>query len=152
MSTLIRRTSTFAAVTASLVGLIGYYALVTHLAFAAEARRLLAVHFTTVPARPGEALAIWLHNSRLVLGVDVHDDRDATEELLLVLAHDRQPRARPTARVKMANGRLRCRAGQSVLALCASRGHWLGDVARPLHKRASGTPRLAADRSGPRFR
>ena len=71
MSALIRRTSMFAAVTVSLVGLIGYYALVTHLAFAAEARRLLAVHFTTVPARPGEALAIWLHNSRLVVGVAI---------------------------------------------------------------------------------
>jgi len=71
MRALIRRTSILAAVSACLVGLIGYYALVTHLAFAAEARRLLAVHFTTVPARPAEALAIWLHNSRLVLGVAI---------------------------------------------------------------------------------
>jgi hypothetical protein len=54
-----------------LVGLAGYYALLTHLAFATQARRLLAVHFTAIPARPGEAVAIWTHNSRLVLGVAV---------------------------------------------------------------------------------
>lgn len=71
MSALIRRAAVFLALTATMGGLIGYYALVTHLAFAAQARQLLAVHFSTVPARPGEAVAIWLHNSRLVIGVAI---------------------------------------------------------------------------------
>jgi hypothetical protein len=71
MSPLIRRTSVFAAVAAVMAALIGYFTLVTDLAFAAQARRLLAVHFTTVPARPGEAVAIWLRNSHLVAGVAV---------------------------------------------------------------------------------
>jgi hypothetical protein len=71
MSALVRRTAVSLAVAAAMAGMIGYYALVTHLAFAAQARRVLAVHFSTVPAKPGEAVAIWLHNSRLVVGVAI---------------------------------------------------------------------------------
>jgi hypothetical protein len=71
MSALIRRTAVFLVLAATMGGLIGYYALVTHLAFAAQARGVLAVHFRTVPAKPGEAFAIWLHNSRLVIGVAI---------------------------------------------------------------------------------
>jgi hypothetical protein len=71
MSALVRRTALFTATAAGMAGLIGYYALLTHLAFAAQARRLLAVHFTTIPPRPSAAAGIWLHNSHLVLGVAV---------------------------------------------------------------------------------
>jgi len=43
---------------------------VTGAAFAASARRLMAVHFVERFAHPwGQALAIWLANSRLALGV-----------------------------------------------------------------------------------
>jgi hypothetical protein len=59
----------FALVLACMFGLAAYYALVTHFAFAGSARDILAVHFAAVPARPSEALSIWLHNSRVVLGV-----------------------------------------------------------------------------------
>jgi hypothetical protein len=71
MSALIRRTACFTAAASGIACLIGYYALLTYLAFAAQARRLLAVHFTTIPARPSAAVGIWLHNSHLVLGVAV---------------------------------------------------------------------------------
>lgn len=71
MSALVRRTAVFLAVAAAMAGMVGYYALLTHLAFAVQARRVLAVHFSTVPAKPGEAVAIWLHNSRFVVGVAI---------------------------------------------------------------------------------
>lgn len=71
MSALIRRTAFFTAAAAVMAGLIGYYALLTHLAFAAQARKLLAVHFTAIPARPSVAAGIWIHNSHLVVGVAV---------------------------------------------------------------------------------
>jgi hypothetical protein len=71
MRALLRRTAVFAVAAGCMVGLIGYYALLTHLAFAAQARRLLAVHFATIPARPSIAAGIWLHNSHLVIGVAV---------------------------------------------------------------------------------
>lgn len=67
----IRRTPTFTLVLACLLGLAVYYALLTHFAFAADARRILAVRFVGIPNRPEEALSIWLHNSRVVLGVAV---------------------------------------------------------------------------------
>jgi hypothetical protein len=69
---LMRRTPTFVIVLAGMVGLALYYALVTHFAFAAGARRVLGVHFVAVPDRPGEALSIWLHNSRVTIGVAVY--------------------------------------------------------------------------------
>lgn len=71
MTTRLHNARTFPLVLGGAVAVAGYYALVTHLAFAGEARRLLAVHFAVIPDRPGEALAIWLHNSRLVAGVGV---------------------------------------------------------------------------------
>jgi hypothetical protein len=71
MTAWLRRTALFIAASAGMVGLIGYYALLTHLAFAEQARRLLAVHFTTIPARPSATAGIWLHNSHLVLGVAI---------------------------------------------------------------------------------
>jgi hypothetical protein len=71
LSALIRRVPTFPIVLCCLAGLAAYYALLTHVVFAAEMRRLLDVHFAAVPNRPGEALSIWLHNSRVVLGVGV---------------------------------------------------------------------------------
>jgi hypothetical protein len=71
MRTLIRRTALFTTAATGMAGLISYYALLTHLAFAAQARRLLAVHFTTIPARPSVVAGIWLHNSHLVIGVAV---------------------------------------------------------------------------------
>jgi hypothetical protein len=71
MIALVRRAGLFAAASAVMAGLIGYYALITHLAFAQQARRLLAVRFTAIPSRPSAAAGIWLHNSHLVLGVAV---------------------------------------------------------------------------------
>jgi hypothetical protein len=71
MTAWFRRTALFLTALTGMVGLIGYYALLTHLAFAEQARRLLAVHFTAIPARPSAAAGIWLHNSRLVLGVTI---------------------------------------------------------------------------------
>jgi hypothetical protein len=71
MSALICRAAVLICSVAGMTGLVGYYALLTHVAFAAQARRLLAVHFATVAARPSVALEIWLHNSHLVLGVAV---------------------------------------------------------------------------------
>jgi hypothetical protein len=67
----LRRLPTVTLVLASVLMLGFYYTLLTHLAFAVQARRLLAVHFATIPDEPGQALAIWLHNSRLVLGIAV---------------------------------------------------------------------------------
>jgi hypothetical protein len=64
-----RRAAVFAVVLAIMVGLVAYYALVTHFVFAASARALLRVHFTDLASRPSEAAGIWLHNSRIVLGV-----------------------------------------------------------------------------------
>jgi hypothetical protein len=69
MTATLRRIPTVGLVLAGMAALGFYYALVTHLAFAGQARRLLAVHFTVIPGRPSEVIAIWLHNSRLVLGV-----------------------------------------------------------------------------------
>jgi hypothetical protein len=63
------RAGTFAVVLACMLGLAAYYAIVTRLAFAGSARGLLSVHFASVPDRPSQAVAIWLHNSRVVLGV-----------------------------------------------------------------------------------
>jgi len=71
LAAFIRRAPTFPLVLACLTGLGVYYALLTDVLFAAGARRVLDVHFAAVPDRPGEALSIWLHNSRVVLGVGV---------------------------------------------------------------------------------
>ncbi len=71
LAALIRRAPSVAIVFCCLTGLAAYYALLTHVAFAAEARRLLDVHFAAVPDQPNEALSVWLHNSRVVLGVGV---------------------------------------------------------------------------------
>jgi hypothetical protein len=71
MNTLLlrRRIPTVALVLGGILALGVYYALLTHLVFAAQARRLLAVHFAAIPDQPTQALAIWLHNSRLVFAV-----------------------------------------------------------------------------------
>jgi hypothetical protein len=45
--------------------------LLTRLLFAARARSVLAVHFTSIPATPVQAVAIWIHNTRSTLGVAV---------------------------------------------------------------------------------
>ena len=45
--------------------------LLTGLLFATQARSVLAVHFASVPATSGQAVAIWLHNSRSTLGIAV---------------------------------------------------------------------------------
>ena len=45
--------------------------LLTRVLFAAQARSVLAVHFTSIPASPGQAVAIWIHNSRSTLGIAV---------------------------------------------------------------------------------
>jgi hypothetical protein len=78
----LRRLPTVALVLAGVLMLGFYYALLTHLAFAVQARRLLAVHFATLPDRPGQALAIWLHNSRLVLGITAWMSTVAAERCL----------------------------------------------------------------------
>ena len=67
----LRSAPTFPIVLVTMAGLITYYALVTHLAFRALARRVLAVHFVTLADGLHESLAIWLHNSRLVVGVAI---------------------------------------------------------------------------------
>lgn len=92
MTATLRRIPTVALVLASMVALGFYYALVTHLAFAGQARRLLAVHFAVIPDRSSEALTIWLHNSRLVLGVAVWT---AFIGLLRALAADGRTRRSP---------------------------------------------------------
>jgi len=46
-------------------------ALLTGLGFAGQARAVLAVHFARIPASGGQALTIWLHNARVVIGVGV---------------------------------------------------------------------------------
>jgi hypothetical protein len=46
-------------------------ALLTGLLFPGQARAVLAVHFVRIPATSGQALAIWLHNARVVIGVGV---------------------------------------------------------------------------------
>jgi hypothetical protein len=43
-------------------------ALCTHLAFVGPARRILAVHFAVVPHEARQAVVIWLHNTRILLG------------------------------------------------------------------------------------
>jgi cytochrome c-type biogenesis protein CcmH/NrfG len=45
--------------------------LLTRLLFATQARSVLAVHFTSIPATSGQAVEIWLHNARSTLGVAV---------------------------------------------------------------------------------
>jgi hypothetical protein len=65
----LRGTPTFVLVLTGMMVVGGYYALVTHFVFAEQARRLLSVHFAVIPDQPGEAVTIWLDNSRLVLGV-----------------------------------------------------------------------------------
>lgn len=71
MRRLANRTPMFLLILTGMAGLLAYYALLTHLWFAPQARRLLAVRFITVPPQPSEALAIWLHNSKLVAGVTI---------------------------------------------------------------------------------
>jgi hypothetical protein len=43
----------------------------TRLFVAGQARSLLGVHFASIPATSGQAVAIWLHNARSTLGVAV---------------------------------------------------------------------------------
>jgi hypothetical protein len=67
----LRAIPTFVVVLTGMIFVGGYYALVTRFAFAEQARRLLSVHFAVIADQPGEALTIWLDNSRLVLGVTI---------------------------------------------------------------------------------
>jgi hypothetical protein len=61
-------TRTTAAVMTYLLALAGAAAAITRVAFAAPARRLLAVHFTHVAHRAGAAAAIWAHNATIAVG------------------------------------------------------------------------------------
>ncbi len=67
----VSRIPAFVLVLAGMVCLSSYYAVLTHVWWAAPARRLFAVRFIDVPGLPGEAVAIWVHNSKLVAGVTV---------------------------------------------------------------------------------
>ena len=57
------------AVAAILLIACGVVALIVHVALAASAREWLAFPFTGVPARPGDALMIFLHNLRALAAV-----------------------------------------------------------------------------------
>jgi hypothetical protein len=92
MTAMLRRTPTIVLVLAGILALGAYYALLTRLAFAEQARRLLAVHFARIPDRASEALAIWLHNSRLVLGVTVWT---AFTSMVRAVATDSRPSKTP---------------------------------------------------------
>src|SRR5947209_7232998 len=58
-----------ATVAGALIIAAGAIAAVTHLTVASAARRWLAYPFTGIPARPGEAVAIFLHNVRALAAV-----------------------------------------------------------------------------------
>jgi hypothetical protein len=60
-----------AAIAGGLLTVTALAAATTAALFAGEARSLLAVQFQRLPATPGEATGIWLHNLRSEVGVAV---------------------------------------------------------------------------------
>jgi hypothetical protein len=90
-------TRTTAAVMAYLLSVAVACAAITRFAFAAQARRLLRVHFTGVSHDASAAAGIWAHNTRIFIGFAVfltcayfiqRDERAARIERAILTACD----------------------------------------------------------------